>query len=434
MRVIVIGGEAAGMSAAARARRLDPELDIIVLEKGAVVSYAACGLPYFVEGRVRHLDDLIARPVSHFREKLRIDVRLNAEAAEISPVRRELLLASGERLCFDKLVVATGARPDLRGIEGLPRPNTFTLHTRDDAARLKELLGAGAVRRAAVVGAGYIGLEMADVLRSRGLRVTLHESSGAVLGRESGALPRLLAAHLARFGVEFRSGEPVRSLDGLSQNGQAPDLIVLAAGFRPNVELAAAAGIETGPSGAIRVNERMETALDGVYAAGDCAETVHLVTGKPAHIPLGTTANKMGRVAGANAAGRRERFRGVVGTSILRVCGLGVGVTGLSLEQARREGFDAVSAAVEDRDRPSYFFGTPVTVELVADRRSGRLLGGAVAGEAGTAGRINVIAAALHARLDADQFEHLDLAYAPPYANVWDPLLIAAQQLKRQLA
>jgi NADPH-dependent 2,4-dienoyl-CoA reductase/sulfur reductase-like enzyme len=216
-------------------------------------------------------------------------------------------------------------------------------------------------------------------------------------------------------------------------DGTACDLVLLATGLRPNAEMAAEAGVERGRTGAIRVDERMETNLGGVYAAGDCAETMHVVTGRPAYIPLGTTANKMGRVAGANAAGARERFTGVAGTSIFSVFGLGVGMTGLSVEQARREGFSPLAERIEARGRPRYFGGRLTTVELVADRTTGRLLGGTVMGEQDVAGRINVIASALQNRMLVEDFERLDLAYAPPFSTVWDPLLIAAQQLAHKL-
>jgi NADPH-dependent 2,4-dienoyl-CoA reductase/sulfur reductase-like enzyme len=201
--------------------------------------------------------------------------------------------------------------------------------------------------------------------------------------------------------------------------------------MRPNTVLAAQAGVHLGATGAIQTTDRTETNLHGVFAAGDCAEAFHLVTGRPAWIPLGTTANKMGRVAGAVAAGRRDRFPGIAGTSIVRVCGLGVGVTGLSERQARREGFDPVTARIDARDKPGYFRGRPTSVSLTADRRSGRLLGATVLGEDGVAGRINVVATALTARLDLDQFAMLDLAYSPPFAPVWDPLLTAARQLRK---
>jgi NADPH-dependent 2,4-dienoyl-CoA reductase/sulfur reductase-like enzyme len=216
--------------------------------------------------------------------------------------------------------------------------------------------------------------------------------------------------------------------------GDVPcDLAVVAAGFRPNVEMASEAGVEVGPSGAIRTDDRMQTNLSGVYAAGDCAEVTHMVTGRPTYIPLGTTANKTGRVAGANAAGGRERFPGIVGTSIVGIFGTGFASTGFSAAQARKEGFSPVSARIQANARPRYFQGTRTTVELVADRGTGRLIGGSVIGEEGAAGRIDVIATALQCGLRVEDFEQLDLAYSPPFSPVWDPLLIAAQQLRKEL-
>ncbi len=433
MRLVVIGGVAAGLSAATRARRIDPRLEIVVLEKGETVSYAACGLPYFLEGRVRSLDELIVYPAEYFRRHRNINVRTGACVASIAHPHRQVVLAGGERIPYDRLVIATGARPDRGGISGADQPHVFTLQTLEDARRIKEFLETRHPRRAAVIGAGYLGLEMVEVLRANGLGVTLFQADGSLLGRADATLSKALLARLARFRVEFRPHETVSTIGPDNVNGVAADIVVITTGFKPNVELAADAGVEIGRTGAIRVNERMETNLHGVYAAGDCAEVLHRVTGRAAYIPLGTTANKMGRVAGANAAGRRERFAGVVGTTIVRVCGLGVGVTGLSASQARAEGFDAVAATIEAPVRPRYFGGRPVTVELVAERRSGRLLGGLILGEEGVAGRVNVVAAALQSQMRVEEFEQLDLAYAPPYASVWDPLLIAAQQLRKLL-
>ncbi len=278
------------------------------------------------------------------------------------------------------------------------------------------------------MGGGYIGLEAADSLRRNGLAVTILTAGKDLLHRDDPSLSALLVAHLQRFGVEVRLGTQVKSVDEISA-----DVVLLATGLRPNAEIAAEAGVERGRTGAIRVDERMQTNLGGVYAAGDCAETTHLVTGRPAYLPLGTTANKMGRVAGANAAGARERFPGVVGTSIFTVFGLGVGISGLSQSQARREGFSPVAARIEAPSRAGYFGGRPTAVELVADRQTGRLLGGTVTGEQEVAGHINVIATALQNRMLVEDFERLDLAYAPPFATVWDPLLIAAQQLQKNL-
>jgi NADPH-dependent 2,4-dienoyl-CoA reductase/sulfur reductase-like enzyme len=423
VRLVVIGGVAAGLSAAARARRLDPGLEIIVLEKGGTVSYGACGLPYFIEGRVPRAEQLVVYTPEYFRKERNIAVRTGAQVTAIRHSRREVQLAdAGERVHYDRLVIATGARP----AEAPRQEHEFTLHTLDDAQRLKRFLVEGRPKRAAVIGAGYIGLEAADALRRNGLAVAIYERDANILQRGDAGLTATVRKHLERFHIELHTGWTAAA--------PTADLVLLANGIRPNVELAAEAGVECGRTGAIRVDEQMQTNLAGVFAAGDCAETRNLITGCPAYVPLGTTANKMGRVAGANAAGVRERFPGILGTVIVSVCGLAIAHTGLSAPQARAAGFDPVAARVDSLDRPRYFAGKPIAVELVADRTSGRLLGGAITGEEGVAGRINVVAASLQNRMRVDDFESLDLCYAPPFAPVWDPLLIAAQQLRKAIS
>lgn len=427
MRLLVIGGVAAGLSAAARARRIDPSLEIVVLEKGADISYGACGLPYYLEGRVRRAEELIVHTPEYFRKERNIAVRTGARVVSISHPRREVTLDGGERVHYDRLVIATGARPRTKDFEGatLP-PHVFTLHTLEDAERLKAYLCDKQPKQAVVVGAGYIGLEAADALRRNGMAVAVVEQGPHVLGRGDAELTKAVRERLERFRVELQLNTRISAVE-------RRELVILATGLRPNVEIAVEGGVEVGRTGAIRVDEHMETNLPGVFAAGDCAEAPHLVTGRPAYIPLGTTANKMGRVAGANAAGRRERFGGVVGTAILNIFGMGVAFSGLSVEHARREGFSPVSARIAAPSRPGYFGGKPITVELVADAATRRLLGGSVWGEDGVEGRINVIATALHNRMRVEDLEQLDLAYAPPFATVWDPVLIAAQQLSKMV-
>lgn len=432
MRLAVIGGVAAGMSAAARARRLDPALEIVVLERGAHVSWAACGLPFYVSGQVKALEQLILHSPDYFERQRNIRVRTATEVTAIQPARRQLVLAGGERLHYDRLVIATGARPE-RALPGADLPHVFTLHTLDDARRLREFLDQRRPRRAAVIGAGYIGLEAADALAERGLSVTVFEAGPDLLGRQDRELTRQIGEHLAHHGIELCLNTPVRAIDQDRVEGVSAELVLLALGVRPNVELAAEAGVELGRTGAIRVDERMQTNLPGVYAAGDCAESIHLVTASPVYLPLGTTANKMGRIAGANAAGARVTFPGIAGTMIVGVRGLAIGLTGLSVAQARRAGFDPVTARITAEDRSRYLGSRPVTVELVADRRTQRLLGGTVVGEHGVAGRVNVIASALTSGMPLEQFALLDLAYAPPFAPVWDPLLIAAHELRNAL-
>jgi NADPH-dependent 2,4-dienoyl-CoA reductase/sulfur reductase-like enzyme len=421
------------MSAASRARRIDPNLEIIVLEKGAVVSYGACGLPYFIEGKVRRPEDLVVHTPEFFRKERNISVRTGAAAAGISHAKREVVLETGERIRYDRLVIATGARPDGGALGGVDQPHVFPLNTYADGVRLKTYLSERSPRKAVVIGGSFIGLEAADALRRNGLSVKLIERSPYLLRREDEALTLALCAHMRRFGVEVELGTQVRTIGPGAVDDTPCDLALLATGLRPNAEIATEGGIDLGRTGAIRVNDRLETNLGGIFAAGDCAETMNLVMDRPDYIPLGTTANKMGRVAGANAAGGRERFAGVVGTCVVSVFGLGAAMTGLTEAQARREGFDPVSARIEAPSRAAYFSGKPSAVELIADRATARLLGGVITGEQDVAGRINVIATALYNRMTVDAFERLDLAYAPPFSVVWDPLLIAAQQLLRRL-
>ena len=424
MRLVVVGGVAAGLSAASRARRLDASLEIIVLEKGTRISYGACGLPYFIEGRVRSIDDLTVYKPEFFERERNIRIRTRTEASAIRHSSRELVLASGERLHYDRLIWTAGARPAQRAAD----PRLFCLHTDEDALRLDRFLRDQTPKRAAVVGGGYIGLEMASALRARGQAVTLFESGKNLLHRDDAHLTQTIVERLERCHVEVRLGESAGDLSQLPH-----DLILWSAGLKPNVEIPAEAGVELGRTGAIRTDDRMETALRGVYAAGDCCETNHVVSDKPCWIPLGTTAQKTGRVAGSNATGRRERFDGVAGTSIVKVCGLGVGVTGLSETEARQCGFRPISARVEAFEKARYFLGRKVEVTLTADAGSGRLLGATVTGDDGVLARLNTVVTALHARMSVEQFAGLDLAYAPPYAPVMDPVLLAAQQLLKDL-
>ncbi|MEZ5353086.1 MAG: FAD-dependent oxidoreductase [Bryobacteraceae bacterium] len=419
MGLLVIGASAAGLSAATNARRIDPSLPVTVLEKSEAVSLGLCGLPYFVEGRVPAWAHLLAKPRAYF-DGMGIRIRTCATVTAIQHARRRVTLAGGEEVAYEKLIYAAGAI-------AAPGPaDAFSLSTLDGAMRLRRRLEESRPGRAWIAGGGYIGLEAAEALRARGWSVAIHHAGSYLLDREDPWLTGRLVAQLERHRVTVRLGERLEAVP-------AGDLLLWAGGLRPNCGLAVEAGVEIGRSGAIVVDEAMATNLPSLFAAGDCVETTHRVTGRPVWVPLGTTANKTGRVAGANAAGRRERFTGIAGTSIVRVCGLGAAATGLSEAQARREGFDAVSAVIDATDRAPYFRARPVSVQLVADRRSRRVLGGAVLGEYGVEGRVNVIATAVSARMDVEEFAGLDLAYAPPFAPVWDPLLVAARQLLKLL-
>ncbi|MBL0157359.1 MAG: FAD-dependent oxidoreductase [Bryobacterales bacterium] len=422
MRLLVVGGVAAGLSAASRARRVDPSLEIVVLEKGQRISYGACGLPYWIEGQVKSVDQLTVYTPEFFEKERNIRVRTGCEVTAVQHSRREILLRTGERIHYDKLIWAAGARP----VEAARGERVFTLHTDLDAARLQAFLQNKQPKSAAVIGGGYIGLEMATALRARGLNVTVYHDGLSLLGRDEEWLTKKVTERLARCRVELLMNTRAPSLESLPH-----DLILLAKGLQPNVEVLREAGAELGRTGAFQTTDRMETTLGGIYAAGDCCESQHVVSGRPVWLPLGTTANKMGRVAGANAAGARERFPGIAGTSIVRIGGLAVGMTGLSAMQARRDGFTPVEVLVEGRDRPRYFLGRTVSVCLVADKNSKRLLGASVVGDDGALPRINVVATALAARMRMEDFAEVDMAYAPPYATAADPLMVAAQQLAK---
>jgi CoA-dependent NAD(P)H sulfur oxidoreductase len=417
-RLVVLGGGAAGMSAASAARRVDPALEIVVLERTGYAAYGLCGLPYYLSGLVERPEDLVAHPPEYFRDRRRIDLCLHAEATRLDVERRTVELVRdgrAERLDWSAVVVAAGGAP-----AALPVPGpSFTVRTMEDAIALRALLDAGGVRRALVIGAGYIGLEMAEALHARGALVTVTERLDRVLPNLDEPVAALVEKHV-REHVTLRLGE-----DTLPD--EPFDATVVCAGVRPEASVAASAGAATGPGGALLVDDRMRTSLPGVWAAGDCIAPFHRVLGGPAFVPLGPAANKTGRVAGTVAAGGEASFAGVVGTAVVKVFELEVARTGLTLAEAQAAGLRAAATDVESRSRAKYYPGVaPLHVRLVHEE-GGRLLGAQLVGREGAAKRIDVVAAALHARLSVTDLSELDLSYAPPYAPVYDPLLIAAQ-------
>ena len=440
-RLAVIGGVAAGLSAAARARRMDPELEISVFERTGYCSYTACGLPYFVGGTIDDASSLVVRDAPAFL-KQDIKVYLSHEVTEIDLDTRSIRVRDLEEQRersepFDQLLISAGAAPaggtlcgDLEGV--------FTLRTVEDALAIKAWIETRNPTRALIVGGGYIGLEMAEALLDKRLEVTLIERAKELLPFVDPDMGRLVEQELTRNGVEVLVETEIESVNGSGEirsvtvgGEEHPcDLAVIAVGVKPDAGVAQAAGLPVGERGALVVDQRMETPIEGVWAAGDCCETRHLLHDRPAYVPLGTTANKQGRVAGANIAGADERFGGVVGTAALKVCDLQVARTGLSSAEAREAGFEAVSATIEHISRARYYpGGAPMTVSMIAERGSGRLLGAQLAGREGVAKRVDVVAAALHSRVTARDLSEFDLSYAPPFAPVWDPLLLAARKV-----
>jgi NADPH-dependent 2,4-dienoyl-CoA reductase/sulfur reductase-like enzyme len=438
-RLVVIGGVAAGMSAAAKAARTDRELEVVVFEKGNYISYAACGMPYFIAGDIPDIRHLVVRTPEQMA-KQGVQVHLRHEATAIDPDARTVHvrdLDRGEdlRQRYDKLVIATGARPAQPSLPGSDLEGVFALRSLEEGQAIRRFLAQHKPQRAVVLGGGYIGVEMAETFRRLGLGVTMVIRSGQVMRTVlDDDVRELVAAELARHEVDVIQSEPTAfEGDGrlravVTEAGRLPcDVALLGLGAEPEVALAQGAGVALGASGAIATDSQMRTNLPDVYAAGDCAEAWHLVTGKPAYVPLGSTANKQGRVAGTHAAGADAAFGGIVGTMVVRCFDLAVARTGMTANEARASGHTVGETLITAKDISHYFPGAAdIYVKLVVDDETGRLLGGQVVGRRGVAKRADILATALHHQLTVSDVQQLDLSYAPPFAPVWDPILVAA--------
>jgi NADPH-dependent 2,4-dienoyl-CoA reductase/sulfur reductase-like enzyme len=440
-RLVVIGGDAGGMTAASQARRSRPadDLEIVAFERGDYTSYSACGIPYFLGGVVDDFESLIVRTPAEFHERSQIDARIGHEVTAIDKDRRTVTVRGpdGETTeGFDQLVVATGGSPARPNLPGIDAEGIFGVQVLGDAVAIGEALEEKPTT-AVVVGGGYIGLEMAEAFVNRGLEVTLVEGGPQPLRALDPDMGVLVADALRGLGVKVHCGEPVTAFETsngrvsgvVTGSGTYPaDIVSLGLGTRPNSELAEAAGIPIGPSGGIKVDRRMQTEIEGIWSAGDCAEKFHLVSRRPVTIPLGTHANKEGRVAGINIGGGYATFPGVLGTAVTKVCGIEVARTGLKEDEAADAGFETVSVVVDSTTRAGYFPDTkPIKTKMIVEGRSGRLLGAQIIGEEGAAKRIDAIAMALWNEMTVDQMMHVDLGYAPPFAPVWDPILITAR-------
>jgi NADPH-dependent 2,4-dienoyl-CoA reductase/sulfur reductase-like enzyme len=447
-RLLVVGGDAAGMSAAAQARRRRSvdELEIVAFERGDYTSYSACGLPYLVAEQIDDPQELVARTPAAHREH-GIDVRLRHEVLAIDVANHEVTVRdldrrSEQREPFDQLVIAVGASPVRPDLPGVDADGVFGLQTLADGIVLRRHLNSRHREhgRAVVVGAGYIGLEMAEAMHNRGMDVTVVESAPQPMRTLDPDIGALVAVGMRELEIDFRPSTDVEGFatgtDGHveaveTSNGSIPtDVVVLGIGVRPNVEMARDAGIEIGHAGGIATDARQQTSVDGIWAAGDCTQTRHRVTEKQVLIALGTHANKQGRIAGTNATGGSATFPGVVGTAVTKVCEYEVGRTGLNESEAGDAGFDYVTATIESTTRAGYYPETqPITVKVLAERGSGRLLGAQIIGKEGAAKRIDVLATAIWAEMPVGEVALLDLGYSPPFSPVWDPTVVAARKV-----
>jgi NADPH-dependent 2,4-dienoyl-CoA reductase/sulfur reductase-like enzyme/rhodanese-related sulfurtransferase len=447
--IVIIGGVACGPKAAARARRCDPESRITIIEEGNLISYASCGIPYYVSGLVQKRNSLLVRSAKDFKSIADIDVMIDTRVESIDRANHRLNLLNRvtnapSDLEYDKLVLATGANPVRPPLEGLNLAGIFSVKDVNDADQILAFMNALPVKKAVVVGGGLIGMEMLEVLSTRGIAVTVVEALSHIL---PGALDEEIAApvetYLRKKGIALNLSERVARFEG--QDGRIQrvltdkssldaDLAILAIGVRPNVKLARDAGLAISKAGAIVVNEYLETSDPDIYAGGDCVENKNLVTGLPMFAPMGSTANKHGRVIGTNATGGYIKFPGVIGTTIVKVLDYTLARTGLGEADARKAGYDVVTSLAPETDRPGYYPGSrDIILKLIVDKKSSRILGGQGMGRGEVAKRIDVLATAITYKADVDSIADLDLAYAPPYNTAQDPVHHAANIIRNKI-
>ncbi|OAR22716.1 flavoprotein oxidoreductase [Streptomyces sp. ERV7] len=445
-RLVVIGGDAAGMSAASQARRMKgpDDLEIVVFERGHFTSYSACGIPYWVGGDVEGRDELIARTPEEHRER-GIDLRMRTEVLEIDTAGHRVRardLESGEEswTVYDKLVVATGARPVRPELPGIDAPGVHGVQTLDDGQALLDTLTSTSGRRAVIVGAGYIGVEMAEALLHRDYEVTVVTRGEEPMSTLDPDMGRLVHEAMDKMGITTVTGAEVTEIltgeDGkvravATADAEYPaDVVVLGIGVEPRTELARAAGLPLGEHGGLLTDLAMRVrGRDDIWAGGDCVEVLDLVSGRERHIALGTHANKHGQIIGSGVGGGYGTFPGVVGTAVSKVCDLEIARTGLREREAREAGLQFVTATIKSTNSAGYYPGAALmTVKMLAERRTGRLLGVQIVGREGAAKRVDIAAVALTAGMTVEQVVTLDLGYAPPFSPVWDPVLVAARK------
>ncbi|MBU4134683.1 FAD-dependent oxidoreductase [bacterium] len=432
--LLIIGGNAAGMSAASQARRIDTDLDITVIEQTPYISAASCGLPYFISGEIKDIKSLIVRTKEYFETRRNIKVLTLTKAVKIHPSSKSvetINLESGakEILSYSRLIIAAGgaaAKPD----SGM---GIFTLRNIQDGLALKQFINNSNPLTAAVIGGGMIGLETASSFRKLGMKVTVFEGGSAILPGYDTEISEPLEKYLAENNIEIlKSKAAVSPSPSGGVNIKTPsgsyhyDMALLTTGTKPSAELARGAGCETGETGAVRTNQKMQTSVPFIYAAGDCVEVKHLVNGKNVYMPLGTTANKTGRIAGINAAGGDERFRGITASSAGNVLDMTIAKTGLNEKEAELFAGDILSSVSESTSRADYYPGnSKIITKLIYSKISGQLLGAQMMGKEGVAKRIDVLSVCIYQKMKLRDIAGIDLTYAPPVAPVWDPVLKA---------
>jgi len=446
MRFVIIGGDAAGMSAASRAKRNRPDMEVTVLEQSDDVSYSACGMPYNIAEPDRAIDDLVVRHAHVFREKQGIDLRTGHRAEAIDPraktVSGRTVKGDAFELPYDKLLIATGASPIIPRLPGFDQEGVLGLKSLEDGRKLKQFIVDHHVKEVVIIGMGYIGLEMCEALRSREIEVAMVKPRPVLLPWMNETLSEMVREEIDRHGVQMYRGHEVKAIEKAggclkvvcSDLELDAQMVVAAIGVTPNSRIAEAAGIALGLEKSIAVDRTLRTSVEDIYSAGDCADAYHVVTGKKTWIPLALRANRGGWAVADTLTGKEVSLQGVAGTAVFKVFDLQVARTGLSVKEARDAGFEPAEVAIQARTRAHAHPGSStIGVQMVGDKRSGLLLGVQMVGREGAAHRIDAPAVALHGKLTVEAFSECDLAYAPPFSPVWDPMLTAATQLLKRM-
>jgi NADPH-dependent 2,4-dienoyl-CoA reductase/sulfur reductase-like enzyme len=446
MRFVIIGGDAAGMSAASRAKRNQPELEVTVLEQTGDVSYSACGMPYNIADPDRDINDLVVRQARVFREKQEIDLRIGHRVTSIDRttkvVRGETRNGEAFEVPYEALLFATGASPVLPDFPGVELPGVMTLKSLEQGRRIKDFIRSRGVRKAVIIGMGYIALEMVEALQDRNIQVDMVKPRPVFLPWMNTEMATEIRNEIENHGVNLFLGEEIKGVEktnhGLrvvcADSALEGEMVLVAVGIKPNSELAEEADLNLGPSSAITVDKALRTSDRDIYAAGDCADAFHVVTGQKAWIPLALRANRAGWGVADNVIGKGMELPGIVGTAVFKVFDMQVARTGLNVVQAEKAGFDPVEIVIKSGSRAhAHPNGSMIWVQLVGDKKSGRLLGAQLVGKEGAAHRVNAPAVALHAKMTVEAFSQSDLAYAPPFGPTWDPMLVAANQLLKRM-
>ena len=440
MKVVIVGGVAGGATAAARIRRLDENAEIVVFEKSSFVSYANCGLPYFIGDVITDQEELTLQTPESFWERFRISVKTNHEVTGVYPDEKTVMVRNnltGDewKEDYDKLILSPGARPVRPNLPGIDSERIFTLRTVEDTLRIHDYVSTRGVKSVVMAGGGYIGIETAENLRAKGLDVTIVQRPKQLMNTLDYDMAAFVHSKLRRNGVKLRLGSSVAGfmddngsiitlLDG--EEGIAADMVILAIGVTPDSSLAKQAGLELGVKGSIAVNDRMETSASDIYAVGDAVQVRHFVTGEDAVIALAGPANKQGRIAADNICGGDSHYRGSLGTSIIKIFDITVAGTGLTEKAAAAAGLSYESVVLSPSSHAGYYPGAKVmTMKVVYEKESLRLLGAQIVGAEGVDKRIDVLATAIHAGIRADKLKDLDLAYAPPFSSAKDPVNMA---------